>query len=76
MEGVMLSIRLDKSLEKSLETVAKAVNLTKTAFVRKAIEEFIVDKMDYLSAAYEMRQNQSTHSLDDILSEFKDDLRD
>ena len=70
----MLSIRLDKDIEQSLDDIASATKQSKSALIREAILQYIEDKSDYLSAAAAMKKISSTYSLDEVLSEFKDEL--
>jgi predicted DNA-binding protein len=46
----MLSIRLAPNVEKSIEQVAAKMKITKAAFLREAITEYLEDRMDYLEA--------------------------
>jgi predicted DNA-binding protein len=70
----MISIRLDKSTEKSLTDIANAMYTTKTALVREAIEHYIEDKADYLLAARTVKKMQTAYSLEEVLQEFKNEL--
>jgi len=46
----MLGIRLDKKIEKRLEKLAKATGRSKSYYAKKAIEEFLEEREDYLLA--------------------------
>ena len=51
----MLSIRLDKDIEQSLDDIAIVTKQSKSALIREAILQYIEDKSDYLSAAAAMK---------------------
>lgn len=70
----MLSIRLDKNMEKSLEDIANIVQQPKSALIREALAQYIEDKLDYFSAVKAMKNMRTTYSLDEVLDEFKDEL--
>ena len=70
----MLSIRIDKNMEKSLEDIANITQQSKTALVKDALARYIEDKLDYFSAVKAMKRMRSTYSLDEVLDEFKDEL--
>ncbi len=70
----MLSIRLDKDIEHSLNEIADATKQSKSALIREAILRYIEDKSDYLAAVAAMKKTQATYSLDEVLAEFKDEL--
>lgn len=54
----MLAIRLDKDLESRLTEAAKRAGRTKTAFARKAIEDYI-DDIEDIAAAEEALRNHN-----------------
>lgn len=70
----MFSIRLDKSIEKSLNDIADITHETKSSMIREAILQYIEDKMDYISAVRAINKSQNTISLENVLDEFKDEL--
>ncbi len=37
----MITVRLDKDLEKSIESVTKAIGITKSDFIRRSIQSFM-----------------------------------
>ena len=47
----MLGLRLPSALEKRLQTLADKTHRSKSFYARKAIEEFLDDREDYLLAA-------------------------
>jgi predicted DNA-binding protein len=62
----MLSIRLDSEIEKNLETVASAMNVTKAALLREAITDYLEDRTDYLEACKVLKEESNSE-----LTEFK-----
>ncbi len=63
----MLSIRLDKDTEKRLAHLAKKTGRSRSFYARKALEEFLEDREDYLRAAHALeRDNGKRWSSDDI----------
>ncbi len=46
----MLSVRLDKKLEKELEELAKRTKRPKSFFVKEALKEYLQDVKDVLEA--------------------------
>ncbi len=70
----MLSIRLNKNMEKSLEDIVNITQESKSNLVREALAQYIEDKLDYFAAAKAMKKMRSTYSVEEILAEFKDEL--
>lgn len=70
----MLSIRLNKDLEKSLQDTSNLLNISKSTLVKEAIEEYLIDKSDYLDAAKILKNDKKQYSLDEVIAEFKDEL--
>lgn len=72
----MFSIRLDKNIEQSLNDIAEITHETRSAMIREAILQYIEDKLDYISAvrALNNAKDQKAIPLEDVLSEFKDEL--
>jgi len=70
----MLSIRLDRSMEKSLEDIANFLQQPKSTLIREALAQYIEDRLDYFSAVKAMKKMHETYSLDEVLEEFKDEL--
>lgn len=70
----MLSIRLSKDLEKSLQDASCLLNISKSTLVKEAIEEYLIDKSDYLDALKVLKTDNKRYSLDEVLEEFKDEL--
>ena len=70
----MFSIRLGKDLEKSLHDTSCLLNVSKSKLVKEAIEEYLLDKADYFDAIKVLQNDNKSHSLDEVLEEFKDEL--
>lgn len=70
----MLSIRLNKNMEKLLNDMASATKTTKTALIKDAIEQYIEDKIDYMEAMHSLKNTNNVYSLEEIVQEFKNDL--
>ncbi len=71
---MMISIRLDKNMEKSLGDIASVTQQPKSALIREALAQYIEDKIDYFAAVKAMKKVHSTHSLEEVLAEFRDEL--
>lgn len=59
----MLAIRLDKELEARLTNAAKRAGRTKTAFARKAIEDYIDDIEDIAAAEEALRNHDPAKTI-------------
>ena len=59
----MLAIRLDKDLEARLTDAAKRAGRTKTAFARKAIEDYIEDIEDIAAAEEALRNHDPAKTI-------------
>ncbi|BBG65335.1 RelB/StbD replicon stabilization protein [Hydrogenimonas sp.] len=46
----MISVRLDRDLEKELEEIAKITNRPKSFFIKEALKEYLEDIKDILEA--------------------------
>ena len=46
----MISVRLNKELEKELEEIAKITNRPKSFFIKEALKEYLEDVKDILDA--------------------------
>lgn len=67
----MLGVRLPEDLEKRLDQLSKETHRSKSYYVKRALEEFLQDREDYLLALarYEkVEQGERTYSLDEIES--------
>lgn len=68
-EGNMknIAIRLEESTENRLNNLATQTGRTKTFYIKKAIEEFLEKKEDYLlGLAVLENTNEKEYSLDDV----------
>lgn len=61
----MLNVRLPENLEKRFDKLAKETGRTKSYYVRKAMEQFIEDKEDYLLAVTRIEENNGSVSLEE-----------
>ncbi len=67
----MLAVRLPEGLEKRLDQLSKETHRSKSYYIKRALEEFLQDREDYLLALarYEkVEQGERTYSLDEIES--------
>lgn len=65
----MLSVRLSEDMERRLDNLAKKSHRTKTYYAKKAIEEFIEDREDYLLAVSILEKNNPTITLEQLEKE-------
>lgn len=70
----MISIRLDKDLENSLNVISAEMDKPKSAIIREALLEYIEDRFDYLAAVKALKDTKSTIPLSQVLDEFKHEL--
>lgn len=68
---MMLSVRLPKELECSLSDVAKQLKTDKSKIVIDALNQYIEDKQDYLSAHTIFAQNNKRYTFEEVLNELK-----
>lgn len=62
-----IAIRLEESTENRLNNLATQTGRTKTFYIKKAIEEFLEKKEDYLlGLAVLENTNEKEYSLDDV----------
>jgi RHH-type rel operon transcriptional repressor/antitoxin RelB len=61
----MLAIRISEDLEQRLTRLSEKTGRTKSYYARKAIQEFIEDREDYLLAISVLEQKNPTISLDE-----------
>lgn len=52
----MIAVRLPKELETKLERVANETHRSKSYYIRKALEQFLEDREDYLLAAARLEE--------------------
>ena len=65
----MLAVRLPEQLEHRLTNLADQTGRTKTYYVKKAIEEFLEDREDYLLAISVLEQKNPSVPLDEVIKE-------
>lgn len=53
----MIAVRLPKELETQLERVAHETNRSKSYYIRKALEQYLEDREDYLLAVARLEEN-------------------
>lgn len=62
----MLAVRLDSSMESQLDNLARETGRSKSYYVKKAIENFLEDREDYLLALAVLERNEPTKTLDEV----------
>jgi predicted DNA-binding protein len=72
--SAMLSIRLNKEVEKTLENMAEIMKISKTMLVKEALDLYLKDKQDYFEVVQAMTQTTEIYPLEDVLIEFKNEL--
>jgi RHH-type rel operon transcriptional repressor/antitoxin RelB len=65
----MLAVRLPEQLEGRLTNLASKTGHTKSYYVKKAIEEFLEDREDYLLAIAVLEQKNPSIPLDEVIKE-------
>jgi RHH-type rel operon transcriptional repressor/antitoxin RelB len=70
----MIAVRLPKELDERLERVAHETHRSKSYYVRKALEQYLEDKEDYLLAVARLEEKNPRISLDEALKQL--DLED
>lgn len=62
----MLTVRLPEALEMRLERISKETGRTKSYYIKKAIEQYIEDREDYLLAVSALEKKNPTISLEQL----------
>ena len=62
----MLGIRLEPTLERRLERLAKKTGRSKSHYAREAIRQYLEDREDYLLGLSVLERNEPTISLKDL----------
>ena len=62
----MLGIRLEPTLERRLERLAKKTGRSKSHYAREAIRQYLEDREDYLIGLSVLERNEPTISLNDL----------
>ncbi len=65
----MVAVRLPKELDERLERVAHETHRSKSYYVRKALEQYLEDKEDYLLAVARLEEKNPRISLDEALKQ-------
>jgi RHH-type rel operon transcriptional repressor/antitoxin RelB len=56
MGGIMLALRLPKSIERRLDRLARKTGRTKSYYAKQAITQFLEDREDYLMGLAELEK--------------------
>lgn len=72
----MIAVRLPKELEIKLERVADATHRSKSYYIRKALEQYLEDREDYLLAIARLEEKNPNISLEKALKEIGLDDKD
>ncbi len=62
----MIAVRLPKELETQLERVAHETHRSKSYYIRKALEQFLEDREDYLLAVARLEEKNPHISYEKI----------
>ena len=62
----MLGIRLEPTLEKRLERLAKRTGRSKSYYAREAIRQYLEEREDYLLGLSVLERNEPRISLDEL----------
>lgn len=65
----MLAVRLPEKIDDRLNNLADKTGRTKTYYVKKAIEEFLEDKEDYLLAVSVLEQKNPSVPLEKVIKD-------
>jgi RHH-type transcriptional regulator, rel operon repressor / antitoxin RelB len=65
--GSMLAVRLTKDIERRLERLARKTGRSTSYYVKKAIEEFLEDREDYLLALGRLEEDDSRIPLENVI---------
>lgn len=66
----MIAVRLTKELETRLEKIASETHRSKSYYIRKALEQFLEDREDYLLAVARLEENNSRIPYEKVRKEF------
>lgn len=64
----MLTVRVPEKIEKQLPDLAQKTNRSKSFRVKKAIEELLEDRSDYIEALAEYQKNSRRFSAEEVES--------
>ncbi|MBI4666256.1 MAG: ribbon-helix-helix protein, CopG family [Nitrospinae bacterium] len=65
----MLSVRLDEKTEKRLDKLAEKTGRSKSYYVRKAVQQFLEDREDYLAALAALERGEPVTSIAELRKE-------
>ncbi len=65
----MLAVRLDLDTENRLAHLARETGRSKSYYVKRAIEDFLEDREDYLLALSVLERNEPRTSLEEVRKE-------
>ncbi|MGK2853783.1 MAG: type II toxin-antitoxin system RelB family antitoxin [Microbacteriaceae bacterium] len=64
-----LTVRLDEAQELALEKLAADTGRTKSYYVKQALDQFLEDRADYLTALAVLERNERTYSAAEVRRE-------
>jgi RHH-type rel operon transcriptional repressor/antitoxin RelB len=65
----MVAVRLPKELDERLERVASETHRSKSYYIRKALEQYLEDKEDYLLAVARLEEKNPRVPLEEALKQ-------
>lgn len=68
-EASMLSVRLNAEQEAMLERLARETGRSKSFYVKRALDEFLADRADYLLAIAALERDERRHSAGEVRRE-------
>ncbi len=68
-----MAIRIEDSQAERLENLAKTTGRSKSFYIKKAIEEFLEEKEDYLLGLAVLENQEEEYSLSDVKAILKED---
>jgi RHH-type rel operon transcriptional repressor/antitoxin RelB len=66
-----LAVRIEDDMEKRLENLANVTGRSKSFYVKKAIEEFLNNKEDYLLGLAVLENQEEEYSLEEVRAMLK-----
>lgn len=64
-----LTVRLNEAQERALEQLAADTGRTKSYYVKEALDQFLEDRADYLTALAALERNERTYSAAEVRRE-------
>lgn len=68
-EASMLSVRLNAEQEAMLERLARETGRSKSFYVKRALDEFLADRADYLLAIAALERDERRYSAGEVRRE-------